>query len=126
MSGDFPLVHQSVSQDLTEERWRRLEALFHAARELPDDARPSFVERETAGDPDLRNQLEEMLAHASSAPVLIARAVSTVARQASGGADWLGRRIGPYKLVRELGRGGMGVVFEACRDDDEYRKTVAL
>ena len=48
-------------------------------------------------------------------------------RGALGAADnWVGRRIGPYRILREIGRGGMGLVFEAARDDDEYRKTVAL
>ena len=38
----------------------------------------------------------------------------------------LGRRIGPYKLLRRIGEGGMGAVYEAARDDDEFRKRVAL
>jgi serine/threonine protein kinase len=38
----------------------------------------------------------------------------------------MGQHFGPYRIVREIGRGGMGIVFEAARDDDEYRKTVAL
>lgn len=39
---------------------------------------------------------------------------------------WPGRRLGAYRIVREIGRGGMGTVFEAVRDDDEFRKRVAL
>jgi tetratricopeptide (TPR) repeat protein len=126
MTGDFSLVHQNVSQELTEERWRRLEELFHAARELGEEARVRFLDIETAGQPQLRRELEEMLAHSGTAANLLAGTVSKVAREASGRVEWIGRRVGPYRLVREIGRGGMGVVFEACRDDDEYRKTVAL
>jgi hypothetical protein len=126
MNGDFSLVHQNVSHELTEERWRRLEELFHAARELGEPERLRFLEIETAGQPELRRELEEMLAHAGTAAGLLAGTVSRVARQASGCVNWVGRRVGPYRLVREIGRGGMGVVFEARRDDDEYRKTVAL
>ena len=39
---------------------------------------------------------------------------------------WIGRRIGPYKIQKLLGRGGMGAVFLAGRDDDQFRKSVAL
>ena len=67
MNGDFSLVHQNVSHELTEERWRRLEELFHAARELGEAACGHFLDIETASQPDLRRELEEMLAPAGMA-----------------------------------------------------------
>ncbi|HXS94561.1 MAG TPA: serine/threonine-protein kinase [Candidatus Limnocylindrales bacterium] len=126
MDDDFTLVFKSVPHELTQDRWRRLEALFHAAAGLSQEQRAGFIERETAGDLDLRVQLEEMLANSGTAAELLERTVSTVALEASGWNNGPGRRVGPYRLVREIGRGGMGVVFEARRDDDEYHKTVAL
>jgi len=107
------------------DRWRRLEALFTAACELPPDERSTFVETETADDPDLRRDLNGMLAHASDGGARIARAIAAGAAAFPGPAR-IGRYLGPYRIIREIGRGGMGVVFEALRDDDEYRKTVAL
>src|SRR5262249_7371576 len=70
--------------------------------------------------------IDEMLTHSATAAGLLSDTIAAVARRASGTSDFAGRRVGPYRLVREIGRGGIGVVYEACRDDDEYRKTVAL
>src|SRR5262245_47239717 len=110
----------------TDDRWGRLEALFEAASELPPDERSSFVDRETADDAELGRDLAGMLAHAADGGALIARAIESVAAVQLAAGSWIGRRVGPYRVIREIGRGGMGLVFEAVRADDEYRKTVAL
>src|SRR5262245_4744497 len=111
---------------LTEDRWRRLEALFIAASELPPADQPAFVDRETAHDPDLGRDLRGMLVRSPGAGAVIARAIGEVAAAATPVGSWVGRRLGAYRLTREIGRGGMGLVFEAVRADDEYRKTVAV
>ena len=109
---------------LTDARWRRLETLFSAASALHANEREAFVSRETAGDPELERELRGMLAAGPGAAAAIA---GVIGRVAAGLADgWAGRRLGPYRIVRQIGRGGMGIVFEAVRGDDEYRKTVAL
>ena len=41
-------------------------------------------------------------------------------------ATWIGRRLGAYRIVGELGSGGMSEVFRAVRADDEYHKEVAV
>lgn len=45
---------------------------------------------------------------------------------ASQASQWIGHRVGPYRVQKLLGRGGMGAVFLAVRDDDQFRKSVAL
>jgi tetratricopeptide (TPR) repeat protein len=111
---------------LTGERWQRLESLFAVALELPSAERLPFVERETGDDTALRSDLTGMLAHADHAPQEIASVIDRVALATAPAGFWIDRRLGAYRITREIGRGGMGVVFEAVRDDDEFRKTVAL
>ena len=106
-------------------RWERLEELFAAAVGLPPAGQAALVEREAASDPELGRQLMALLEHDRIAGTRIAQTVNGAA-QAAAAPDWTGRRFGPYRVVREIGRGGMGLVFEAVRDDLEYRKTVAL
>src|SRR5262249_2394034 len=82
--------------------------------------------RETAGDADLGRDLRGMLAQSAGAGAVIARAIGEVAAAATPVGSWVGRRLGAYRLTREIGRGGMGLVFEAVRADEEERNTVAV
>jgi hypothetical protein len=113
---------------MTAQRWRRLDALFQEVLDCPAAGREALIDAQTEGDADLRSELEEMLAHSGDAATWIARSIGNVAQLASLERidDWSNRRIGPWRLVREIGRGGMGIVFEASRDDAEYRRTVAI
>ena len=107
-------------------QWQRLEDLFAEAVELPPASRAAFVERETASDPELRSELLKLLHHDSGAGGRIAQAIGSAAEAAALPEEWTGKHFGPYRIVREIGRGGMGLVFLAVRDDDQVRKTVAL
>ncbi|MEP7365920.1 MAG: serine/threonine-protein kinase [Acidobacteriota bacterium] len=111
---------------MTEDRWRRLEELFVAATGLPSEEQESFARRETDADPELQGELLRMIAHADGAEDRIARAIGNAAQCALPVTPWMGREFGPYRIVREIGHGGMGIVFEAVRDDDQYRKRLAL
>src|SRR5262245_47788842 len=97
--------------------------LFEAALEQPAHDRAAFLER-TCSDPGLRQRVDELLrAHEQAATSFLRQ--SAIELTASD-AVRAGRRLGAYELVRELGRGGMGVVFLAVRADDAYRKEVAI
>ncbi len=119
-------MRETPRPELTADRWRRLEAVFHTALNLQPDDREDFIERTTVEDPYFRRELREMLLHSGTAEQQIAGAIERIARRAVEAPNWVGRRFGPYRVVREIGRGGMGLVFEASRDDAEYDKTVAL
>jgi len=115
-----------VSEGLTGERWRRLEELFEAAVELPEEQQEALIGQTAAEDPALGRELAGMLAHSSGMEERLGKLVESSAAAAAPAGIWIGRRFGPYRVVSEIGRGGMGLVFEAVRDDDEYRMTVAL
>ncbi len=61
--------------NLSAERWRHIEALFHAAVELPAEEREAFIQREAAGDAEIAEELRGMLAHDATAAGQIAGAL---------------------------------------------------
>ena len=113
---------------LTPESWSRLELLFEQALARPDHARAAFLDDACGGDAALRREVEALLdAHASTEGPLERLAVGLGAGPVDRGvSDWTGRRVGPYTVVREIGRGGMGTVYLARRADGQYDRDVAL
>lgn len=113
-----------MSPSLTPERWRRLQELFDAVVECAPDVQREAVAREAAADPELAAQLAAMLAHEPAAADRLRQVVDRGVDAAV--APEVGpRRFGAYQTVREVGRGGMGVVYEAV-SDDEFRRRVAV
>jgi eukaryotic-like serine/threonine-protein kinase len=110
------------------ERWLRIEEIFQAAADCAPDARSAFLDSACGANAELRREVESLLAsHESSG--------FTGASALPDGIDVLeqrgrqlneGRRIGPYRVLREIGHGGMGSVYLAARADDAYQKLVAI
>ncbi|GMU64055.1 MAG: hypothetical protein AMXMBFR36_03290 [Acidobacteriota bacterium] len=99
--------------------------LFGELAELAEAERAERLERATAGRPELRREVESLLAAHADAAEFLERALP--AKRHSAGEELSpGTRIGPFRVTGELGRGGMGTVHLAERADGAYEQEVAL
>jgi len=109
--------------------WERVKTLFNAAVDLAGHDRTVYLRRACGGDAQLRHEVESLLhSHDGAGEFLESTAVTEAAGalEADLTSRWIGRRIGPYVLVGELGHGGMGQVFRARRADGQYESEVAI
>jgi eukaryotic-like serine/threonine-protein kinase len=115
---------------MSPERWQRIEEIFEAAVALPQSQRESFLAESCGRDDKLRSQINAMLAadeKESDLNLNVADLGANVLFAEQEKVDQnVGRRIGNYRIIREIGRGGMGAVYEAERDDAEFRQRVAI
>lgn len=104
------------------EFWDEVRDLFHAASAAPREERASLLAR--AGT-DVRNEVESLLAAHDEPGAFLDRSVWHLI-DAQEGERLAGALIGPYRIVRPLGQGGMGTVFLAVRDGAEFEQRVAV
>jgi Tol biopolymer transport system component/predicted Ser/Thr protein kinase len=109
---------------VTQQAWKRLQELFGEALELDPAARRLLVERLAGEDPQLSAELQSLLAELESGDdSLQSAAVGDLVAEVS---CWKPERIGGYRIIRELGRGGSGIVFQARGEGETPGQPVAL
>ena len=129
---------------MTPDRWQKIEAIFQAAIELSPDRREKYLLDACGSDESLFKEVSDLLANDESADSFIENPVWTdsnflnskakkvisdsLKEQTTGPktTEYIGRQIGVYRLVSEIGRGGMGAVFLAERADGEFSQKVAI
>jgi serine/threonine protein kinase/tetratricopeptide (TPR) repeat protein len=120
---------------MNDHRWTRVDALFDAALALPVEVRAAFLDGQCPADPTCRADVEELLRLATEpSPLLQPAALAPeLLRAVLGQTDLLPRgtltideRVGVWRVLREIGRGGMGTVYLVGRADGQFDQKGAL
>src|SRR4051794_14189140 len=106
-----------------EPRWDRIQDLFISAGDLPAAERAAFLDEACGTDIELRAEVDSLLAAMNGADSFVQNAIGRVATSLSGDSGVKqSQMVGAYRILGEIGRGGMGTVYLAERADQQYRK----
>lgn len=118
---------------MTGEHWRVVKSIAADAFDVPEHERTAFIEARCAGDESLRHEVVALVDSTVSAmhlyehPIMTVDSLRTVMTEAENAAtSFIGRRVGAYRLVAEIGRGGMGAAYLAERADDSFAHRAAV
>ncbi len=114
---------------MTPERWRRVKAIFQEAAERDAAARAAYLGEACGADDELRGAVDRLLAAHDRAEGFLdtpAGVERGLLADPPPVADEAPSHVGPYRVIRELGRGGMGTVYLAERDESDLKRVVAI
>jgi serine/threonine protein kinase/tetratricopeptide (TPR) repeat protein len=112
------------------DEWLKVEELLNAALEIEPGERRKFLDEASGRAPELRREVESLLACEQEAVGFLAAPALALSadffEDGDGSEERAGQSVGHYRIIREIGRGGMGAVFLAERSDGEFQQQVAL
>lgn len=124
---------RAMTRGASRKHWEQVESVLGALLDVPTKERPALLERLSADDPGLRKEVQSLLdAHGLAGDFLEDSAAAFAASHMMDGADTAdpaqarGTVVGRYRLLEEIGRGGMGAVWLAERADGQFDQRVAL
>jgi len=108
---------------MQQERWLQIQDLFEAAADLDAPAAEAYLKTHCP-DTGMRREVQALITNTTRAEAFFSK--PSIELQDDSGEPHPDERIGPYRVVRRIGRGGMGSVFLAVRADGEFHKHVAV
>jgi serine/threonine protein kinase len=114
-----------ITPRMTPTRWSEVKSVLSGVLDADPTERPAMLDRLCGTDAELRTTVESLLAMESKADRLDTAVLPGTALWAEI-PEQAPAQIGPYNILNEIGRGGMGVVYLADRADGEYDKRVAI
>ncbi len=119
------IIWRTAVPSSTNDRFRRIDAVFDAVLDLPEDEQAAYIDSACSDDGELRAEVLQLLKAHQRAGILdapVARFSALVFDEPKPNTD----RIGPFRIIRSLGEGGMGQVFLGERADGQFEQRVAI
>jgi serine/threonine protein kinase len=111
---------------LPRENWDRIQGIFLEAADMRPSERAAFLDRMCDGDAEALREVESLLSADAAGESAVCAAIESEVASMLDESSLVDVRLGPYRLLKEIGRGGMGAVYLAERADGQFQKQVAV